>query len=69
MTKKVCLGGVRVVHVSHVLHVFTFPVPYCDVRYNFRVRNVVRLVFIPSPHNEEEAGVPERTTDHGQVTF
>ena len=34
------LGGVRVVHADTCLHVFMFFVPYCDVRYDFRVNTM-----------------------------
>ena len=32
-----CLSGTRVVHVVK-LHVFTFSIPCCDVRYDFHVK-------------------------------
>jgi len=33
-------GGVRVVHADTCLHVFTFLVPRCDIRYDFRVKTM-----------------------------
>jgi hypothetical protein len=40
-----CLSGVRVVHVK--LHVFTFSVPSYDVRYDFLVKTVFKLSWLP----------------------
>jgi hypothetical protein len=40
------LSDPRVVHVVN-FHVFTFVVPCCDVRYNFRVKKYVMFVLTP----------------------
>jgi hypothetical protein len=47
-------GGIRVVHFFLIVFCvalscpFTFRVPCCDVRYDFRIKNDVRFVFTSS---------------------
>ena len=44
--KTVLLCGVRVVHVVK-LHVFAFLIPCCEVRYDFRVKMMFDLSWLP----------------------